>query len=219
MKDSQVVLETMNLFVCVYIKRGEEVGNKLQPLQQTLFSLSIYLGKGIMGRRKIEIVRVKDPNTRQITFSKRRTGLFKKANELSIMCGAKIAIVVFSPGNKPYSFSHPGVHVVAAEFLQQELKPNQLQRGPSFNVYENHHSNLQHLDVMRQLAKEENKSAMLDEAIGHGKETQLSELQKLHTSLADINSKVKTEIEAAETMILFSQEGVEFPAATRMENK
>jgi len=72
---------------------------------------------------------------------------------------------------------------------------------------------------MRQLAKEENKSAMLDEAIGHGKETQLSELQKLHTSLADINSKVKTEIEAAETMILFSQEGVEFPAATRMENK
>lgn len=171
-----------------------------------------------MGRRKIQIARVKDPNTRQITFSKRRTGLFKKANELSIMCGAKIAIVVFSPGNKPYSFSHPGVHLVAAEFLQQDLRPNQLQRRPSFDLYKNHYFNLQNLDLMRQLAEEERKSAMLDEAIGHGRGTGLSELQKLHTSLADINSKVKSEIEAAETMILFSQEGVEFPSATREEN-
>ncbi|KAK7342848.1 hypothetical protein VNO80_25804 [Phaseolus coccineus] len=170
-----------------------------------------------MGRRKIQIAKVKDPNTRQITFSKRRTGLFKKANELSIMCGAKIAIVVFSPGNKPYSFSHPGVHLVAAEFLQQDLT-NHLQRGPSFDVYKNHYFNLQNLDLMRQLAEEESKRAMLDEAIDHGKGTQLSELQKLLTSLADINSKVKSEIEAAETMILFSQEGVEFPAATREEN-
>ncbi|QCD85902.1 agamous-like MADS-box protein AGL61 [Vigna unguiculata] len=171
-----------------------------------------------MGRRKIEIVRVKNPNRRQITFSKRRTGLFKKANELSIMCGAKIAIVVFSPGNKPYSFSHPGVHVVATEFLQQDLRSNQLQRGPSFDVYRNHHFNLQLLDVMRQLAEEESKSSMLDEAIDHGRGTQLSELRKFHTSLSDINSKVKSEIEAAETMILLSQEGVEFPVTTRNEN-
>ncbi|XP_073148288.1 MADS-box transcription factor 6-like [Henckelia pumila] len=53
----------------------------------------------------------------QVTFSKRRNGLFKKASELSIRCGAETALVVFSPGDKPYSFGHPSVETVATRFL------------------------------------------------------------------------------------------------------
>ena len=36
----------------------------------------------------------------QYTYLKRRVGLFKKAMELSILCGCKIALFVFSPDRK-----------------------------------------------------------------------------------------------------------------------
>lgn len=74
-----------------------------------------------MGRRKIEMKMVTDSGTRQVTFSKRRTGLFKKANELSTLCAAQVAILVFSPGGKPYSFGHPNVESILHRFLGLEI--------------------------------------------------------------------------------------------------
>ncbi|RDY01948.1 MADS-box transcription factor 34, partial [Mucuna pruriens] len=49
-----------------------------------------------MGRKKVEIKGIENKCTRQITFSKRRNGLMKKARELSILCDANVALVVFS---------------------------------------------------------------------------------------------------------------------------
>ncbi|KAM3219893.1 agam-like MADS-box protein AGL62 [Capsicum annuum] len=49
------------------------------------------------GRRKVEIVKMKNESNMQFTFSKHRAGLFKKASELCTLCGDEIAIVVFSP--------------------------------------------------------------------------------------------------------------------------
>ncbi|WMV55643.1 hypothetical protein MTR67_049028 [Solanum verrucosum] len=40
----------------------------------------------------------------QVTFSKQRDGVFKKATELSTLCGVDVVVVVFSPSNKPYSW-------------------------------------------------------------------------------------------------------------------
>ncbi|KAK7405383.1 hypothetical protein VNO78_06640 [Psophocarpus tetragonolobus] len=173
-----------------------------------------------MGRRKIEIARLNNTNTRQVTFSKRRTGLFKKANELSILCGAKIAIVVFSPGNKPYSFGHPSVDVIAAEFLQ-EHKSNQVQRGPSFDdVGKIDELNLQLSDLMKQLHEDEKKNAMLDEAMNQCLETQL--VEKSRDSLVEFKLKVKShmiDVEAAETLILFSHEVVQFPVTQKKKRQ
>uniref|UniRef100_A0A803P9L4 Uncharacterized protein n=1 Tax=Cannabis sativa TaxID=3483 RepID=A0A803P9L4_CANSA len=42
-----------------------------------------------MGRGKIEIKRIENANSRQVTFSKRRAGLLKKAQELAILCDAE----------------------------------------------------------------------------------------------------------------------------------
>ncbi|XP_004977852.1 MADS-box transcription factor 47-like [Setaria italica] len=53
----------------------------------------------------------------EICFSKRRAGLFKKASELSILCGADIAAVVFSPADKAFSFGHPSVESILDLFL------------------------------------------------------------------------------------------------------
>ncbi|GKG11762.1 agamous-like MADS-box protein AGL62 [Tanacetum coccineum] len=61
------------------------------------------------GRKKIEIKKIEENNNRQVTFSKRRNGLFKKAAELCVLTGAKIAIIVNSPGGRVFAFGHPNV--------------------------------------------------------------------------------------------------------------
>lgn len=69
------------------------------------------------GRQKITMAKIENETNLQVTFSKRRGGVFKKASELSTLCGAESAVVVFSPGNKPHSFGHPNVETVANRFL------------------------------------------------------------------------------------------------------
>nr|GFB95028.1 agamous-like MADS-box protein AGL62 [Tanacetum cinerariifolium] len=56
-----------------------------------------------------------------VTFSRRRSGLFKKASELSILCGVEIAIVVFSPAKKAFSFGHPSVQMIIDRYLRENL--------------------------------------------------------------------------------------------------
>ncbi|KAI3869497.1 hypothetical protein MKW92_044847 [Papaver armeniacum] len=58
--------------------------------------------KGGDGRKRIKIEKIKDKSRLQVTFSKRRQGLFKKATELSILTGAQVALIAFSPAGKPY---------------------------------------------------------------------------------------------------------------------
>ncbi|KAG2244709.1 hypothetical protein Bca52824_093441 [Brassica carinata] len=58
-----------------------------------------------MVRGKIEITRIENLTSRQVTFSKRRKGLFKKAHELSVLCDAQVAAIVFSQKGRLYDFS------------------------------------------------------------------------------------------------------------------
>ncbi|KAL5539636.1 hypothetical protein UlMin_045303 [Ulmus minor] len=57
-----------------------------------------------MGRRKLQIKRIEDRHNRQVTFSKRRSGLMKKAHELSVLCDVEIALVIFSAHGRQYEF-------------------------------------------------------------------------------------------------------------------
>nr|XP_010941169.1 MADS-box transcription factor 50 isoform X2 [Elaeis guineensis] len=58
-----------------------------------------------MVRGKTEVRRIENATSRQVTFSKRRNGLLKKAFELSVLCDAEVALIVFSPKGKLYEFS------------------------------------------------------------------------------------------------------------------
>ncbi|CAE5964409.1 unnamed protein product [Arabidopsis arenosa] len=58
-----------------------------------------------MGRRKIEIKRIENKSSRQVTFSKRRNGLIDKARQLSILCESSVAVVVISASGKLYDSS------------------------------------------------------------------------------------------------------------------
>lgn len=73
--------------------------------------------KPSMGRQKIKIEKIEVKNHLQVTFSKRRSGLFKKASELCTLCGVEIAIIVFSPAGKVFSFGHPNVESIVDKFL------------------------------------------------------------------------------------------------------
>ncbi|GFP84268.1 agamous-like mads-box protein agl15 [Phtheirospermum japonicum] len=59
-----------------------------------------------MGRGKIEIKKIENANSRQVTFSKRRMGLFKKAKELAILCDADVAVIIFSNTGKLFEYSN-----------------------------------------------------------------------------------------------------------------
>ncbi|KAK3011653.1 hypothetical protein RJ639_011327 [Escallonia herrerae] len=57
-----------------------------------------------MGRGRVELKRIENKINRQVTFSKRRNGLLKKAYELSVLCDAEVALIVFSNRGKLFEF-------------------------------------------------------------------------------------------------------------------
>ncbi|KAL2559187.1 Developmental protein SEPALLATA 1 [Forsythia ovata] len=57
-----------------------------------------------MGRGKVELKRIENKINRQVTFAKRRNGLLKKAYELSVLCDAEVALIIFSSRGKLYEF-------------------------------------------------------------------------------------------------------------------
>lgn len=69
-----------------------------------------------MGRGKIEMKKIENANRRQVTFSKRRNGLLKKARELAVLCDAEVAVIVFSNTGKLFEFSNSR-YVSASDFI------------------------------------------------------------------------------------------------------
>ncbi|OAY56959.1 truncated transcription factor CAULIFLOWER A [Manihot esculenta] len=58
-----------------------------------------------MGRGRVQLKRIENKINRQVTFSKRRTGLLKKAHEISVLCDAEVALIVFSIKGKLFEYS------------------------------------------------------------------------------------------------------------------
>ncbi|GMP38802.1 hypothetical protein CsSME_00009924 [Camellia sinensis var. sinensis] len=58
-----------------------------------------------MGRGKTVLRRIDNSTSRQVTFSKRRNGLLKKAKELSILCDAEVGVIVISSTKRFYEFA------------------------------------------------------------------------------------------------------------------
>uniref|UniRef100_A0A453ED00 Uncharacterized protein n=1 Tax=Aegilops tauschii subsp. strangulata TaxID=200361 RepID=A0A453ED00_AEGTS len=70
---------------------------------------SAVAGSEKMGRGRIEIKRIENTTNRQVTFCKRRNGLLKKAYELSVLCDAEVALIVFSSRGRLYEYSNNSV--------------------------------------------------------------------------------------------------------------
>ncbi|CAN6290423.1 unnamed protein product [Urochloa humidicola] len=84
-------------------------------------------------RERIAIRRIDNLAARQVTFSKRRRGLFKKAEELSILCDAEVGLVVFSATGKLFHFASTSMKQIIDRYdshsktLQKSEAPSQLQ--------------------------------------------------------------------------------------------
>ncbi|XP_027333746.1 agamous-like MADS-box protein AGL6 [Abrus precatorius] len=61
-----------------------------------------------MGRGKVELKKIENKINRQVTFSKRKNGLVKKARELSVLCDAEVALIIFSSRGKLTQFASAG---------------------------------------------------------------------------------------------------------------
>ncbi|KAI3970421.1 hypothetical protein MKX01_024068 [Papaver californicum] len=58
-----------------------------------------------MGRGKIEIKRIENSTNRQVTYTKRRNGIIKKAKEITVLCDAQVSLVIFSGNGKMTEYS------------------------------------------------------------------------------------------------------------------
>ncbi|KAL0422050.1 UNVERIFIED_CONTAM: Agamous-like MADS-box protein [Sesamum latifolium] len=120
------------------------------------------------------MVKIENETNLQVTFSKRRAGLFKKASELSTLCGAETALLVFSPGNKVHSFGHPNVEAI--------LRENQLELEQKRAI---------ELDQVR---KDGQSQQWYPSAIN---ELDYRQLDRLKTALLHFNQKLETKVENA----------------------
>nr|QBX87860.1 short vegetative phase protein [Hemerocallis hybrid cultivar] len=75
-----------------------------------------------MVREKIQIRKIDNVTARQVTFSKRRRGLFKKADELSILCDAEVALIVFSGTGKLFEFSSASMKEIIERYGMHSKK-------------------------------------------------------------------------------------------------
>ncbi|GLT52276.1 hypothetical protein SLA2020_256240 [Shorea laevis] len=85
-----------------------------------------------MGRGKIEIRRIDNSTNRQVTFSKRRNGLLKKARELSILCDAEVGLIVFSSTRKLYEYASTSMKTIIEGY--NKLKEDQQLLNPEAEV-------------------------------------------------------------------------------------
>uniref|UniRef100_D3XL43 APETALA3-like protein n=1 Tax=Euptelea pleiosperma TaxID=106141 RepID=D3XL43_9MAGN len=60
-----------------------------------------------MGRGKIEIKKIENSTNRQVTYSKRRSGIMKKAEELTVLCDAEVSLIMFSNTSKFSEYISP----------------------------------------------------------------------------------------------------------------
>ncbi|XP_065870523.1 agamous-like MADS-box protein AGL61 [Euphorbia lathyris] len=128
------------------------------------------------GKQKIEMKRIQNEDDRLITFSKRRSGIYKKSSELVTLCGAEIGFLVFSPAGKPFSFGYPSVETIANRFLGLKINENS-HPHPLIEAYRKmkvQELTQMHNDMISNLEAEKAKGAWLKAAMmrdkGKGKE-------------------------------------------------
>ncbi|KNA08485.1 hypothetical protein SOVF_162160 isoform B [Spinacia oleracea] len=99
-----------------------------------------------MAREKIKIKKIDNITARQVTFSKRRRGIFKKAEELSVLCDADIALIVFSAPGKLFDFSSSRMGDILSRYTTQSKNEKKRSEVP-FLQLQLENSNLGKLSI------------------------------------------------------------------------
>nr|AJP06266.1 DAL10 [Pinus tabuliformis] len=89
-----------------------------------------------MGRGKIELKKIESTSNRQVTFSKRRMGLLKKAQELSVLCDAEVGVIIFSNTGRLYDFSSSSMEKMI-EAYYRFVEKNSHSQQPHLPIHPN----------------------------------------------------------------------------------
>ncbi|XP_009605702.1 agamous-like MADS-box protein AGL62 [Nicotiana tomentosiformis] len=114
--------------------------------------------KKTQGRRKIEIKPIDNQNSRHVTFSKRRLGLFKKASELCMLSGAEIVILVQSLKQRLFTFGHPNADAIIDRYLTGKSSSSS-STVDQLNVQQN---NQYYSQICRELEAEKKKKEIIE---------------------------------------------------------
>ncbi|XP_057820163.1 truncated transcription factor CAULIFLOWER A isoform X3 [Cryptomeria japonica] len=69
-----------------------------------------------MARGKLQLKKIQNPVKRRVTFSKRKAGLLKKASELSLLCDAEVALIIFSPKGNLFEFANTSMNRIMGKY-------------------------------------------------------------------------------------------------------
>ncbi|KAK9277316.1 hypothetical protein L1049_006856 [Liquidambar formosana] len=138
-----------------------------------------------MGRGRVELKRIENKINRQVTFAKRRNGLLKKAYELSVLCDAEVALIIFSNRGKLYEFCSSSCMAKTLERYHKcsyaALEASQPEKETQVSKH-----NFLSLDFVFQRYSRVN---LLGEDLGHLGTKELEQLeQQLYVSLKQIRS-------------------------------
>ncbi|XP_074584160.1 MADS-box transcription factor 22-like [Curcuma longa] len=184
-----------------------------------------------MAREKIEIKKIKNATARQVTFSKRRRGLFKKAEELAVLCDAEVALIVFSANGKLFEFASSSVKDIL-EKRCTDSQNLQKEEHPYFdlNIDDSTHASLR-LEVaqeslrLRQMRGEELKTLTIHELLhlekileegltrvlekkGHQMMDQINDLQEKQKQLTEENERLKQQMAKEEKQVVIESENL-----------
>nr|AGH39934.1 MADS domain protein [Actaea vaginata] len=104
-----------------------------------------------MGRGKIEIKRIENPTNRQVTYSKRRGGIMKKAKELHVLCDAEVSLIMFSNTGKMTDFISPNTTM--------KKMYDKYQQASGLDLWQSHYDRMQDnlnklMEINRKLRRE-----------------------------------------------------------------
>ncbi|XP_028771965.1 agamous-like MADS-box protein AGL9 homolog [Neltuma alba] len=174
-----------------------------------------------MGRGRVELKRIENKINRQVTFAKRRNGLLKKAYELSVLCDAEVALIIFSNRGKLYEFCSsssmlktleryqkcnygaPEPNVSAREALELSSQQEYLKLKARYEALQRSQRNLMGEDLGPLSSKElESLERQLDSSLKQIRSTrtqfmldQLSDLQRKEHMLGEANRSLRQRLE------------------------
>ncbi|XP_020595851.1 MADS-box transcription factor 6-like, partial [Phalaenopsis equestris] len=163
--------------------------------------------------------RIENKINRQVTFSKRRNGLLKKAYELSVLCDAEVALIIFSSRGKLYEFGSAGTCKTLERYQRtcySSQATNPIDRETQswyqevsklkakFDSLQRSHRNLLGEDLGPLNVKElQQLERQLESALSQARQRktqimldQMEELRKKERQLGEINKQLKMKLEA-----------------------
>ncbi|XP_022874184.1 MADS-box protein AGL42-like isoform X1 [Olea europaea var. sylvestris] len=171
-----------------------------------------------MVRGKIQMKRIENESSRQVTFSKRRNGLLKKAYELSVLCDAEVALIIFSQKGRLFQFSSSNMENTIEKYLEH-AKEKETTTNNTEVRHVQHLKNEEAFMTKKIELLESSKRKLLGQGLGTCSVEELQDIDsQLEKSLKNIRAR-KAELYKEDIEKLKAKEKSLFEENTRLREK